>query len=284
MLIRGMRSLGKIYERNSSVVSDTEEVIRNSTRIDFVGDDCAVELVQDHPEEIFLEASLNPIAIDSSAKLSRDENGKIFEVENIFDSRFFHLESEVKNHFCKSVSINYEGGGYYVQDNRKKQFSGKSFEKYRLDFSDELFEMEFQTAKGFLNEISHREIPSESNSCVFYHYGGFYFYGCHSKQIEPCVCRSVFDRNFLKIKAYTFSSLLNKNMDIRKDTKNYKKVEFAESPAASLYDKIKNGECEIKVFRNRESLNFKSRAVSQIAGTNLITIKFIKEEKNENHK
>lgn len=281
MLIRGMRSFGKIYERNSNIVSDTEEIIRDITRIGFGGNDCSVELLQDYPDEIVLEASLNPIAIEDSAKLSRDENGKHFEIENIFDAKFFHLESEVKNHFCKSVAVNYEGCGYFIQDDQKKEFSGKNFEKYKLDFPNKLFEMEFQSAEGFLKETSqNQEIILENNekvSCVFYPYGGFYFYGCHPKQIEPCVCRSVFDRNALKIKSYTFSSLLNKNMDIRKDTKNYKKLEFRESPTVSLYDKIKNGECKIKLFKNEESINLKSCAVHQIVGTNLIKIKFIKE-------
>jgi len=281
MIIRSIRNFGKLCERAANVIADTEELIRNRSAIDFEDDDCAVELLEDFPEEIYLRASLNPIEITESTKLIRLDSGMNFVIESIYDPQFFHSESEVKNHFCKSIFIRYEGTGYYTKDNRKFDFSGKNFEDFKLNFNDELFQMDFQTCgENFLYErVENQKIHLGSGEkCfnVFYPYGGFYFYGCHPKHIEQCLCRAQFERKDLRIRSYTYSSLLNKNIDVTKSGERNNKVEFNKPPRIGLYEKIKNGEVKIKV-KNRGEAVFKSAAVFNVINTNLITIKFIRE-------
>ncbi len=280
MIIRSIRNFGKLFERAANVIADTEELIRNRSAIDFEDDDCAVELLKDFPEEIYLRASLNPIEITESTKLIRNDSGINFVIENIYDPKFFHSESEVKNHFCKSVLIKYEGTGYYTKDNRKFDFSEKNLKDFKLDFKDELFQMDFQTCrKNFLHEkCEDQKIifgSGEKSANVFYPYGGFFFYGCHPKHIEQCLCRAQFEKKNLRVRSYTYSSLLNKNIDVTRAGERNNKVEFDESPSIGLYEKIKNGEVKIKV-RNRSKAVFKSVAVFNVTNTNLITIKFIK--------
>ena len=281
MIIRSIRNFCKLYDRAANIIADTEELIRNRSAIDFENDDCEVELSGDFPEEIYLRASLNPIAVREITKLIRNDSGKNFVIENIYDPRFFHSESEVKNRFCKSVLIKYEGTGYFTKDNRKYDFSGKNFENFKLNFKDELFQMDFQTCgeKSLCEDVGKHKCGSGANEKylnVFYPYGGFYFYGCHPKHIEQCVCRVVFERQNLRVKSYTYSSLLNRNIDVTRDGDRNSKVEFNESPRIGLYEKIKNGEVKIKV-KNRGEATFKSVAVFNVMNTNLITIKFIKE-------
>lgn len=281
MIIRSIRNFCKLYDRAANIIADTEELIRNRSAIDFENDDCEVELSEDFPQEIYLRASLNPIAVNEVTKLIRTDSGNNFVIENIYDPQFFHSESEVKNHFCKSVLIKYEGTGYYVKDNRKYDFSEKNFEDFKLDFEDELFQMDFQTCgeKSLYEDVEKQKRGFGANEKyfnVFYPYGGFFFYGCHPKHIEQCVCRAVFDRKNLRVKSYTYSSLLNKNIDVTKDGERNAKTEFNESPHVGLYEKIKSGEVKIKV-KNRGESTFKSVAVFNVMNTNLITIKFEKE-------
>lgn len=281
MIIRSIRNFGKIYERSINIVSDTEELIRDRSVLDLENNDCEVELSQDFPEEIFLRASLHPVAINETTRLTRIDSGKNFVIENIYDPDFFHSDSEVKNHFCKSVSIIYEGTGYYTKNNRYLDFSDKRFENFELDFDYELFRMDFQTCdeKFLYEKVENLKIvlgPDEKYSNIFYPYGGFYFYGCHPKHIEPCICLARFEQKDLRIKSYTYSSLLNKNIDVTQVGPRNNKIEFDESPNIDLYEKIKCGEIKIKV-KNRDEAIFKSVAVFNLANTNLITIKFIKE-------
>jgi len=281
MIIRSIRNFGKTYEQVANIVSDTEELIRNRAGLDFENDNCEVELKGNLPEEIFLRASLNPILINDITKLTRTDSGKNFVIENIYDSKFFHSDSEVKNHFCKSVSIIYEGTGYYTKNDQYFDFSDNHFENFELDFNAELFRIDFQTCgENFLYEqIENLKIvigPNEKYSTVFYPYGGFYFYGCHPKHIEPCLCCAQFEQKDLRIKSYTYSSLLNKNVDVTQADSRNNKIEFIESPHIGLYEKIKNGEAKIKV-KNRGETTFKSSAVFNLTNTNLITIKFIKD-------
>ena len=282
MIIRSIRNFGKLCERAANVIADTEELIRNKAEIDFETDDCEVELSEDFPEEIYLRASLNPIAVSEVTKLIRNDSGINFEVENIYDPGFFHSESEVKNHFCKSVLIKYEGTGYYTKDHQKFDFSEKNSNDFTLNFKDELFRMDFQTCgEKFLYEKIENQKPvlgaDQKYSNVFYPYGGFYFYGCHPKHIEQCVCRAQFEKKNLRIRSYTYSSLLNKNIDVTRASERNNKVKFNESPHVGLYEKIKNGEVKIKV-KNRGESTFKSAAVFSVMNTNLITIKFVKDE------
>jgi len=281
MIIRSIRNFGKLYEKAANIIADTEELIRNRAAIDFKNDDCEVELSKDFPSEIYLRASLNPIAMNEITKLIRNDSGINFVIENIYDSRFFHSESEVKNHFCKSVLIKYEGTGYYIKNGQKFDFSDKNFENFNLDFDDELFQMDFQTCgKNLLRErVEDQKIifgSGEKSTNVFYSYGGFFFYGCHPKHIEPCLCRAQFERKDFKIRSYTYSSLLNKNIDVTRAGELNNKVKFNESPHIGLYEKIKNGEIKIKV-KNRGEVIFKSAAVFNVMNTNLITIRFIEE-------
>lgn len=283
MIIRSIRNFGKIYDQVANIVSDTEELIRNRAGLDFETDDCEVELVKNFPEEIFLRASLHSIAIDKATKLIRADSGRNFVIENIYDSKFFHSNSEVKNHFCKSVLIIYEGTGYYTKNDQHFDFSDRHFENFELNFDDELFRMNFKICdeKFLYEQIENLKIilgPNEKYSVAFYPYGGFYFYGCHPKHIEPCICCAQFEQKDLRIKSYTYSSLLNKNIDVTQANSRNNKIEFIESPHISLYEKIKNGEIKIKV-KNRGETTFKSIAVFNLQNTNLITIKFIKEEK-----
>lgn len=74
MLIRSIRNFGKTYEQNSVFVPDTEEEINSETDIDLCGDNCEVELLQDFPEEIFLNLSLNPVPISETTKLIGRKN------------------------------------------------------------------------------------------------------------------------------------------------------------------------------------------------------------------
>lgn len=281
MIIRSIRNFGKLYEKAANIIADTEELIRNRAAIDFENDDCEVELSKNFPSEIYLRASLNPIAINEITKLIRNDSGINFVIENIYDSRFFHSESEVKNHFCKSILIKYEGTGYYIRNGRKFDFSDKNFENFNLDFDDELFQMDFQTCgKNLLREkVEDQKITfgsGEKSTNVFYPYGGFFFYGCHPKHIEPCLCRAQFERKDFKIRSYTYSSLLNKNIDVTRAGEFNNEVKFNESPHIGLYEKIKNGEIKIKV-KNRGEVIFKSAAVFNVMNTNLITIRFIEE-------
>ncbi len=281
MIIRSIRNFGKLCERAANVIADTEELIRNRTAIDFEDNDCTVELSEDFPKEIYLRASLNPIEIAESTKLIRFDSGVNFVVENIYDPKFFHSESEVKNRFCKSVLIKYEGTGYYTKDSRKFDFSEKNSKNFTLDFKDELFQIDFQTCgeKSLYERVENQKIHlSSGEKCfnVFYPYGGFYFYGCHPKHIEQCLCRAQFERKDLRIRSYSYSSLLNKNIDVMRGSERNNKVEFSESPRIGLYEKIKNGEVKIKV-KNRSETTFTSVAVFNVMNTNLITIKFIRE-------
>lgn len=283
MIIRSIRNFGKIYDQVANIVSDTEELIRNRSVLNFENDDYEVELVKNFPEEIFLRASLRPVAIDEVTKLTRTDSRRNFVIENIYDSKFFHSNSEVKNHFCKSISILYEGTGYYLKNDQHFDFSDRHFENFELDFDDELFRMNFQICdeKFLYEQTENLKIifgPNEKYSVVFYPYGGFYFYGCHPKHIEPCICCAQFEQKDLRIKSYTYSSLLNKNIDVTQANSRNNKIEFTESPHIGLYEKIKNGEVKIKI-KNRDETTFKSTAVFNLPNTNLITIKFIKEEK-----
>ena len=281
MIIRSIRNFGKLFERAANVIADTEELIRNRASIDFEDDNCEVELTEDFPDEIYLRASLNPIAVNETTKLVRFDSGINFVIENIYDPQFFHSESEVKNHFCKSVLIKYEGTGYYTKNSRNIDFSGKNFESFKLNFDDELFRMDFQICnKDFLYErVEKQRIIFGSNEKyfnVFYPYGGFYFYGCHPKHIEQCLCRAHLEHKNLRIRSYTYSSLLNKNIDVMRVGERNNKIECRESPSVGLYEKIKNGEVKIKV-KNCDETTFKSVAVFNVMNTNLITIKFIRE-------
>lgn len=272
-----------MYDQVANIVSDTEELIRNRSVLNFENDDYEVELVKNFPEEIFLRASLRPVAIDEVTKLIRTDSRRNFVIENIYDSKFFHSNSEVKNHFCKSISILYEGTGYYLKNDQHFDFSDRHFENFELDFDDELFRMDFQICdeKFLYEQTENLKIifgPNEKYSVVFYPYGGFYFYGCHPKHIEPCICCAQFEQKDLRIKSYTYSSLLNKNIDVTQANSRNNKIEFIESPHIGLYEKIKNGEVKIKI-KNRNETTFKSTAVFNLPNTNLITIKFIKEEK-----
>ncbi|MBO7454085.1 MAG: hypothetical protein J6T91_01715 [Alphaproteobacteria bacterium] len=283
MIIRSIRNFGKMYDQVANIVSDTEELIRNRSVLNFENDDYEVELVKNFPEEIFLRASLRPVAIDEVTKLIRTDSRRNFVIENIYDSKFFHSNSEVKNHFCKSISILYEGTGYYLKNDQHFDFSDRHFENFELDFDDELFRMDFQICdeKFLYEQTENLKIifgPNEKYSVVFYPYGGFYFYGCHPKHIEPCICCAQFEQKDLRIKSYTYSSLLNKNIDVTQANSRNNKIEFIESPHIGLYEKIKNGEVKIKI-KNRNETTFKSTAVFNLPNTNLITIKFIKEEK-----
>ncbi len=279
MLIRGLRNFQQNYEHNFSSIADTVEILRNSMALEFGGDICAIEMMSDYPSAVFLHASIIPIKIDNVTCLVRNESGKIFEIDNIYDAKFFHIDSEVNNHFCKAVYLKYEDNGYYIHDGKKEDLIGKETENFKLCFSDNLLQFDFDICDTFhLSEKSiNQEIIYDDGSkvsCKFYPYGGFYFYGCHLKQIEPCVFRSVFDRTDLKIKSYTISSLLNKNIDVRKDTRNYKKVNFSFPPSLNLYDKIRDGGCKIQLIKNEETITYTSCSVYQIIGTNLIVIKF----------
>lgn len=283
MIIRSIRNFGKMYDQVANIVSDTEELIRNRSVLNFENDDYEVELVKNFPEEIFLRASLRPVAIDEVTKLTRTDSRRNFVIENIYDSKFFHSNSEVKNHFCKSISILYEGTGYYLKNDQHFDFSDRHFENFELDFDEELFRMDFQICdeKFLYEQTENLKIifgPNEKYSVVFYPYGGFYFYGCHPKHIEPCICCAQFEQKDLRIKSYTYSSLLNKNIDVTQANSRNNKIEFIESPHIGLYEKIKNGEVKIKI-KNRNETTFKSTAVFNLPNTNLITIKFIKEEK-----
>ncbi len=279
MLIRGLRNFQQNYEHNFSSIADTVEILRNSIALEFGGNICDIEMMSDYPTAFFLHASIIPIKIDNVTRLVRNESGKIFKIDNIYDAKFFHIDSEVSNHFCKAVYLKYEDSGYYIHDGKKEDLTGKETENFKLDFSDNLLQLDFDIcgASGLLEQSINQEIIYDDGSkvsCQFYPYGGFYFYGCHLKQIEPCVCRSVFDKTDLKIKSYTISSLLNKNIDVRKDTRNYKKVNFSFPPSLNLYDKIRGGGCEIQLIKNEETITYKSCAVYQIIGTNLVVIKF----------
>ncbi len=283
MIIRSIRNFGKTYERAANIIADTEELIRNRSEIFFENNDCEVELSTDLPEEFFLRSSLNPVAIKETTKLIRTDSGINFVIENIYDPNFFHSESEVKNHFCKSVLIKYEGTGYYTKNNQYYDFSDKHFEDFDLDFDDELFRMDFQICdeKYLYEKVENLKIALNQNekySSIFYPYGGFYFYGCHPKHIEPCFCRAQFEQKKLRIKSYTYSSLTNQNIDVMKCRDRNNKSKFDKSPHIGLYEKIKNGEIKIKV-KNRDEIVFKSTAVFSLSNTNLITIKFIKESK-----
>ena len=217
MIIRSIRNFGKIYDQVANIVSDTEELIRNRSALDFENDDCEVELVKNFPEEIFLRASLHPVAIDKVTKLTRTDSERNFVIENIYDSKFLHSDSEVKNHLCKSISILYESTGYYMKNDQHFDFSDRHFENFELNFNDELFRMDFQICdKNFLYEqIENLKIilgPNEKYSTVFYPCGGFYFYGCHPKHIEPCLCCAQFEQKDLRIKSY---SIVRKNQKWR---------------------------------------------------------------------
>ena len=283
MIIRSIRNFGKPYNPVANIISDTEELIRNRSVLDFENDDCEVELEENFPKEIFLRSSLHPVAIDDVTKLTRMDSERNFVIENIYDPKFFHSNSEVKNHFCKSVLIIYEGTGYYTKNDQYFDFSDRHFEKFELDFDNELFRMDFQTCdtNSLYEQIENLKIvlsPNEKYSSVFYPYGGFYFYGCHPKHIEPCICCAQFEQKDLRIKSYTYSSLLNKNIDVMQSNPLNNKIDFIESPHIGLYEKIKNGKVKIKARKQSESI-FKSVAVFNLPNTNLITIKFVKDEK-----
>ena len=81
MIIRSIRNFCKLYDRAANIIADTEELIRNRSAIDFENDDCEVELSGDFPEEIYLRASLNPIAVREITKLIRTDSGKNFVIE-----------------------------------------------------------------------------------------------------------------------------------------------------------------------------------------------------------
>ncbi len=99
MIIRSIRNFGKLCERAANVIADTEELIRNKAEIDFETDDCEVELSKDFPEEIYLRASLNPIAVSEVTKLIRNDSGINFEIENIYDPVFFSFGIRSKKSF-----------------------------------------------------------------------------------------------------------------------------------------------------------------------------------------
>ena len=96
-----------------------------------------------------------------------------------------------------------------------------------------------------------------------------------TSSMVDCVFRSIFEHQHLRVKSYSFSSLLNKNIDIRKNTERFKKVNFSAAPSLSLYDKLKDGGCRIQLITYDEKIiPYQSVSASHIAGTNLITIKF----------
>ena len=279
MLIRSLRNFGKIYDQQSNSIADSIEVFRTGTIVDFGGSNCNIETSNDWPDFVILKASMNPIKIQNGIKLIRNENGKNFEIQNIYDDKFVTRDSEIKLNFCLGVEIRYEDNGSFVKDGQQSELHEKINEDFRLEFSDVLFEVDFDmySAHQICERSINQKIVEDDRQYVskFYPCGGHYFYGCHPAQIEQCVFRSVFDQQKLCAKFYTFSSLLNKQIDLRYDTERFKKVNFSASPSESLYSKLKDGECRIKLINNDEKVvEYQSCAVSHIAGTNLISIKF----------
>ncbi len=253
MLIRSLRNFKQEYETCFSTVPNSVEIIRNSTIIDIDDSNSSVITDDDFPSAIFLQASINPEKITSQTKLLRTEDNRTFEINNIYDEEFFHRDSEVKNHFCASVSLVYENAGYYSLNGEKYDLLDKEMQNFQLNFPDVLFKMQFDVCNTSCvqENSSASQIIEKDGSKVFakfYPYGGFYVDGCHPKQIEACVCQAMFENNLLKIKSYAFSSLLNRGTDVRKDSKRFKKVNFSSSPSVSLYDKIRGGECQIELI------------------------------------
>ena len=100
MLIRSLRNFGKIYDQQSNSIGDSIEVFRTGTIVDFGGSNCNIETSNDWPDFVILKASMNPIKIQNAIKLIRNENGKNFEIQNIYDDKFVARDSEIKLNFC----------------------------------------------------------------------------------------------------------------------------------------------------------------------------------------
>ncbi|MDR2794623.1 MAG: hypothetical protein LBB12_02505 [Holosporaceae bacterium] len=301
-LSRGIRFLSKGYVRDFPQLPDTEENVRQEILLETEsGEDYTIRLADIWPENISLNASINPEKITTSASIERTENAKSLGKNEIYKMPHIDDGSPLKNPevFCAKISVQFENSGEYVTENKKYNFFGKCFDDYQLKFDKEgnsLFEKVFpfldgdhQIAERYsssLGDILREEKSLEKAKLRIYPYGGFCEYGTHPKNMELCVFQTKANAKTTLILIHKLSALMANGINpfgdyVLKDKTPFVGIKnLLESQKSSLYDDIKNGACQITI--NNVAMNisqcYRSFGLTHIANSNLITINFLRND------
>ena len=270
MIIRGIRSLTKGYMRDLREISDTEENVSNCVMLESDGENVKAEIADDWPDTITLDASISATAISSRAAAECFEDGRSLGKISLYQNPKIDTNSAIQSVrlCCESLSIKFEGTGTFRIDNETHRFIGREFSHFKMESAlENLFEKKFMTETANVVERCVTSETRKSGQYHFYAYGGFFKYGAHPKQIEPCVCRIVRGRE-LSLRISPVSELLGIGIS-----------DLPQSQKMSLYDELKNGACSINIKNalTAEQAKYVSNMVSHISGTNLITVNFTKE-------
>jgi len=292
MIIRGFRSLSRGYRPNFCAVSDTEDNVANCVMLESDGENALVEVADDWPEFVALEASISAQEIASTATIERIECGHSFGRMSLYHCPKIDSKSVVQSACCEKIQIQFENNGLFIADNETHRFIGRKFAHFAVELSSEyLFEKTFQMESSAITEKftadGRLEYEDRLVQGKFYAYGGFYRYGVHPRQIETCVCRTVQDGREMSLRISPISELQSADIDVFQELIKCRGKEFvgigrgSPSQKLSLYDDLKSGACSmtVKNLLTNETAKYISNAVSHISGTNIITINFIKEEK-----
>jgi hypothetical protein len=297
-ITRGIRALSQEYYRNFVEVPDTEENLSASVVLESDNGDCCSTLANLWPDSITLNASMNPIPIDSQAILERRKNQNFEGRISIYDGPKFDEQSMVKNSkmCCAKIIVRFENSGKFTLENKAQTFFGKDLGDYQLNFPDDyLWEKAFLFQQESILEITNEEgllHHEDAGSVTFtrrkiYPYGGLFEYGMHPKQMESCIFYAVKDeKKSCGLRVFPLGALRNAGVDPTKNLgaeSGYKFIginNFSDSQKINLYDELKNGSCCLEVTNKNmdEKSNYKSCGVFHTPQTNLITINFMREE------
>ncbi|MDR2268488.1 MAG: hypothetical protein LBD81_03520 [Holosporaceae bacterium] len=302
-LSRGIRFLSKGYIRDFPILPDTEENIKQEVLLETESnEDYSVKLACVWPENISLNASINPEKVATSTFVERFENAKSLGKNEIYKTPLIDCSSPLKNleAFCAKIIVKFENSGEYITENKKHNFFGKYFDDYKLKFEKEdnyLFEKIFPFLDG--DQIiekyvsSHGDFLREEGSLEkakfrIYPYSGFCEYGTHPKNMELCIFQTKANAKTTLILIHRLSALVASGINpfsdyVLKDGTPFVGIKnLQESQKSSLYDDIKNGECQVIInnIATNISQRYKSSGLTHIPGTNLITINFLRNERN----
>lgn len=131
-IIRGIRSLSQGYSRNFSLVSDTEDNVANCVMLESDGENALVEIADDWPEFVALEASISATEIASTATIERIECGRSFGRMSLYKNPKIDLKSAVQTACCEKVTVAFENSGSFCLDDEPHRFVGRKFSHFEV--------------------------------------------------------------------------------------------------------------------------------------------------------
>lgn len=281
-LIRGIRSITHEYSRDYKDQTEQHGNVVSSVVLETSDDDdFYVKIANAWPESIILSARIISERNFDSDLFVEITNGSASLGRNcIYSAPLFHSASEIKNkdNFCSKVCIRYENVGEFLINNKLNSFFGNSFDDYEIRFAANniIFEQKFGKLSASVSEkLAGTSISAHITAHHLYPYGGFFRYGAHPEEIEPCFFQVIVEKTKTAIRILRSKKILASmsegvNLDFPQGTLQQK----------SLYDGLLSGESKIFLTNKitSKSCTYKSNSIHHISATNLIKINFIKEE------